>query len=97
MLAPQLREDLVEWLGTTGVHVVETLPDGLLLLGKSGEREQALILVGILEDGGGAAIEGEEDGTVRGLELFDQFGGAIPESFEGLGVRSIDHGCLRCG
>jgi len=53
-------------------HVVQSLADTLLRVGAGRDIEQALIRFGILDDGGGFALDREHDRAFRLLQLFHE-------------------------
>jgi len=82
----ELIEDLLRWAGAAGGNVFESLADAFAGIGLGGEVEQALIFGGILEDGFGLAVDGEDDGALGLLELLDELDGVVAEGGEWLDV-----------
>lgn len=83
MLATHLVEELGCGTAFSSMEFFESLTDALLDVG---EGEEALAGGGILEDGFGFAVDGEDDGALDSFELLEEFGGVVAESGEGLGV-----------
>jgi len=92
MLATHLVEELGCGTAFSSLEFFESLTDALLDVGEGGEIEEALVGGGILEDGFGFAVDGEDDGALGGFELLEEFGGVVAEGGEGLGVLGgVDH------
>lgn len=86
-------EDFFERAGAAFPHVFETLTDAFVDVGCGGEVEEALVSGGVLDDGFGFAVDGEDDGALGGFELLHELDGVIAEGGEGLDVfGDVDHG-----
>src|SRR6185312_5374919 len=79
-------ENLLQWLGAAICDIVQPLADGFVLVGEGGEIEQMLVGGGVLEDGAGLAVDGEDDGAAGTLELAHHADGVVAEGCQRLDV-----------
>lgn len=77
-------------------RVFEALTDAFFGVGARGNVEQALVGLGVLDDGRGLAIHRKHHGAFALLEMLDEVAGRAAEGREGLDVGSnVEHGASR--
>jgi hypothetical protein len=90
----RLPEELAGRSALSTVELFEALADAFTGIGFGGEIKQALVGGGILKNSFGLAVDGEDNGALRLLELLNKLGGVIAEGGKGLGVQGDVE--LRC-
>jgi hypothetical protein len=66
--------------------ILQPLAESLFWINLGGEVEEALVFGGVLEDGLGFAVDGEDDGALGLLKLLNELDGVVAEGGEGLDV-----------
>ena len=79
-------EELCGWTAFALTQLGQPLTDAFTGIGCGGEVEQALVSCGVLQHSLGLAVDGEDDGALRLLELADELDGVVAEGGEGLDV-----------
>src|SRR5260370_5776212 len=93
MFLAHLLEELSGWTSFALAKLFQSLADAFAGVGFGGEVEEALVGGGVLDDGFGLAVDGEDDGAAGLLKALHHFDGVVAEGGEGLDVFSdVDHG-----
>ena len=94
MLLAHLLEELCGWTAFASVKLFQSLADAFVGVGLGGDVEEALVGGGVLDDGFGFAVDGEDDGALGSFEALHHFDGVVAEGGEGLDVfGDVDLGC----
>jgi len=86
MFLAHLVEELPGWTAFAAMKFFQTLADAFVGVGECSDVEEALVSGGVLDDGFGFAVDGEDDGTLSGFELLHELDGVVAEGGEGLDV-----------
>src|SRR3984893_4688905 len=94
MLLTHLLEELVRWTPLASAKLGQSLADAFVDIGLCDEVEEVLVGGGVLDDGFGFTVDGEDDGTLGLFETLHHFDRGVAEGGEGLDVfGDVDLGC----